>query len=137
MVQCCHISKLRDCSFKILHRILATPNLISYVRKNNTLRQCQWYDAIANIDHILLYCLATIAIHDELTIKLGDLEMKEWILSCQDQDVCDVVTVVNFAIYKAHLLSTSGYTGLLNDIVVQSLQCFAPVVRAIRTFDLI
>ncbi len=51
--------------------------------------------------------------------------------------MCDIVTVVNFAIYKAHILSTSGYTGPLNDIIVQSLQCFAPIVRAIRTFDLI
>ncbi len=40
-------------------------------------------------------------------------------------------------LYKAHILAVSEYTGTLENIVDETLKHFAPVVRVIRTFDLI
>ncbi len=59
LVQKIKISKLRDCNFKILHRILATPSLIAKVRKNPNMVSCIWCGGYANLNHILIKCLVT------------------------------------------------------------------------------
>ena len=137
LMQKIKISKLRDCNFKILHRILATPALISKIRKNPNMVSCIWCRGYAKLDHMLIMCLVTQSIRDDLIIKIEELSSKQWILGQKDMDVNYIISVFNFAICKAHIMGTSGYRGPLQDIVSQTLQCFAPIVRAIRTYDLI
>ncbi len=130
------ISKLRDRSFKILHRILATPHLIFKICKDPKIAICQWCGDIANQEHILLHCPVIRDIKDDLIIKLGDICQSEWIFGTKDADTSQIIVVINFAVYKAHILAVSGYIGMLFEIVEQTLQCFALLIRAIRTFDL-
>ena len=40
-------------------------------------------------------------------------------------------------LYKAHIMTTSGYNSPLQSVIEQTLQHFSPVIRAIRTFDLV
>ena len=42
MITKCKISKLQDCNYKILHRILATPVVIAAVQKQPELKLCVW-----------------------------------------------------------------------------------------------
>ena len=88
------------------------------------------------MDHILTKCPVTQSIRDDLIIKIK-LSLKQWILGQKDMDINYIISVFNFAIYKAHIMGTSLYRGPLQDVVSQTLQCFAPIVRAIRTYDLI
>ena len=137
IVQKIKISKLRDCNYKILHRILANPAQISHIRKQPQLAFCVWCGLKAILDHIMTKCLVTRQICDDLVIKLGDLSDAEWIFGHKDPDISYLISVYNFAIYKAHIMTTSGYNGSLQSVIEHTLQCFSPVVRAIRTFDLI
>ncbi len=82
-------------------------------------------------------CVATRQIHDDLVIKLGDLSDAEWIFGHKDSDISHLISVYNFAIYKAHIMTTSGYNSPLQGIIEETLQCFSPIVRVIRTFDLV
>ncbi len=82
-------------------------------------------------------CVATRQIHDDLVIKLGDLSDVEWIFGHKDSDISHLISVYNFAIYKAHIMTTSGYNSPLQGIIEETLQCFSPIVRVIRTFDLV
>ncbi len=61
----------------------------------------------------------------------------EWIFGHKDSDISHLISVYNFAIYKAHIMTTSGFTGPLEDVVYETLQHFSPIVRTIRTFDLL
>ena len=79
MVQKIKISKLWDCNYKILHRILANPAQILHIRKQPQLAFCMWCGHKATLDHIMTSCVATKQIHDDLVIKLGDLLDAEWI----------------------------------------------------------
>ncbi len=137
MVEKIKISKLQDCNYKILHRILANPAQILHNRKQPQLAFCVWCGLKAMLDHIMTKCMATRQICDDLVIKLGDLSDAEWIIGHKDLDILYLISVYNFAIYKAHIMITSGYNGSLQSIIEYTLQCFSPVVRVIRTFDLI
>ncbi len=48
MLHHCKVSKFFEVNFKILHHILATPSLISKIRKDPALEQCHWYQAKAD-----------------------------------------------------------------------------------------
>ena len=137
MVKKVKISKLRDNNFKILHRIMATPYLISKVCKEPKISKCFWCDEQADLNHILLGCSVTQKIHNDLIIKLGDLEDQDWIFGTGNPEINQIIMVVNYELYKVHILAVSEYTGTLENIVDKTLKHFAPVVRAIRTFDLI
>ena len=53
------ISKFHEINFKILHHILATPQLIAHIRGSKGLQWCHWCGEVANINHILLECTET------------------------------------------------------------------------------
>ncbi len=49
----CKITKFREINFKILARILATPRILSRVKRAENLEFCVWCGIVANIEHIL------------------------------------------------------------------------------------
>ena len=103
-LQKCRINKLQEVNFKIIHWILATPAVISKVRGSPRLATCGWCGDYANIDHILLRCLETTALVDKVCHATG---MELTLIDRVFGTLCSgapVVWILNFAIYKAHLI---------------------------------
>ena len=74
---------------------------------------------------------------DDLVIKIGDLPLERWIFGHKDIEITQIIAIHNFAIYKAYIMSMSGYSGPMWEVIQQTLQSYTPVVKAIRIFDLI
>ncbi len=72
MLKKCKITKFYEINFKIFHRILATPMLISKIRKDPQLSKCLWCGGHANIDHLFLTCSAS----DEVYIVLKHIPIQ-------------------------------------------------------------
>ncbi len=106
LVQKYKISKLHDCNYKILYKILATPAIIAGIRKQPSLQDCIWCGQRANINHILVHCPETQKIQDDFIIKLGEVSDCEWILGQKDMEICQITSVLNFGIYKDYLMAT-------------------------------
>ncbi len=105
MIHHCKINKFCEVNFKILHHILATPSLIVKIRKDPILTLCFHYGALADINHTLLNCNATMLMHQEICESLDvEIAPQEWILghSCL---VNPVIWLTNFMLYKAHLMA--------------------------------
>ncbi len=119
----CKLTKFREFNFKLLHRILATLVVISVIQKVASVALCSWCGSRADIDHILLTCPDTLVLYtwiqDILEIEISP---KHRILGCGV--ISPVIWVTNFAIYKAHLMATSGYRGPLQDIARQMYKCY-------------
>ncbi len=64
MLSACKITKFWEVNYKILSQILATPKIISAVKKQENIQWCAWCGSLANIEHILLHCSHTILIHN-------------------------------------------------------------------------
>ncbi len=103
MLKKCKISKFFEVNFKILHLILATPALISKIRKDNTLAKCLWCGEEANIDHLFLKCPVSALVYDFVSSKCNlDLTLPQRVFGIA-QNTNLILWVANFAIYKAHI----------------------------------
>ncbi len=59
----CKLTKFREFNFKMLHRILATPVVISMIWKVVSIALCSWCGSRTDIDHILLTYPNTLALY--------------------------------------------------------------------------
>ena len=59
----CKITKFYKVNFKILAQILATPKILATVKNQDNIHWCVWCGAEGTLEHILLHCPETIAIH--------------------------------------------------------------------------
>ena len=64
MIHVCKINKFKEVNFKIIHGILATPFLISKIRKNPELVKCFLYGEKADLAYVLLCCQWTEWVHN-------------------------------------------------------------------------
>ncbi len=123
-LQKCRINKLREVNFKIIHWILATPAVISKVRGSLKLATCGWCGEYTNIDHILLTCLETSALVDKvhhttsMEITLID-RVFGTLCSCTP-----VIWILNFAIYKMHLICCDGTNVDMVEILKHTAQLY-------------
>ncbi len=107
-LQKCKINKLHEVNFKIIHRILVTLALISRVRKYPKLAEYWWYGGLANIDHILIECPQIILLLDFVKSKIDlPLTLRDRVFGILGTDAL-VIWLVNFTIYKAHLMAVEG-----------------------------
>ena len=108
MLKKCKILKFFEVNFKILHCILATPALISKIRKDNTLAKCFWCGEEASIDHLFLKCPVSALVYDLVSSKCNpDLTLPQRIFGIA-QNTNPILWITNFAIYKAHLQGCEG-----------------------------
>ncbi len=108
MLKKCKISKFFEVNSKIIHQILATPALISKIRKDKNISKYLWCGGLANIDHIFLVCPASALVYDLVSSKYNtDLTPTQRIFGAAHH-VNLVLWVANFAIYKAHLQGCEG-----------------------------
>ncbi len=108
MLKKCKISKFFEVNFKILHRILATPALISKIRNDKNLSKCLWCGEVANIDHLFLMCPASTLVYNLVSSRCNlDLTLLQRIIGIA-QNTNPILWVANFAIYKAHLQGCEG-----------------------------
>ena len=135
-LQKCKINKLHKVNFKIIHRILATPVLISRVRKCPQLAKCWWCGGLANIDHILIDCPQIILLLDFIKSKIDlPLMPRDRVFGILGMDAL-IVWLVNFAIYKAHLMAVEGLSPdmlqVLHEIVKlyqHNFDCVQPLIN--------
>ncbi len=108
MLKNCKVSKFHEINFKILHHILATPQLIAHIRGSKGLQWCHLCGEMANINHILLDCTETNKVYDWISDKTKiNIPKRSYILG-QSPGVDLIIWVVNFAIYKTHLQWCEG-----------------------------
>ena len=120
-LQKCKINKFHDINFKIIHRILATPVLISRVWKCPKLAKCWCCGGLANIDHILIDCPQMVLLLDFVRSKIDlPLMPRDRVFGILGTDA-PIVWLVNFAIYKAYLMAMEGLSPdmlqVLNEVV--------------------
>ncbi len=100
-----------------MHRILAIPAVVSKVCKVPALAFCRWCGAYANINHILLDCLATNKLYDMITERLDkEITLVDRIFGMV-KGIALALWITNFAIYKAHLMATDGNVGTLDMVL--------------------
>ncbi len=111
-------------NFKIIHRILATPAVVSKVRHSASLANCHWCGTYANIDHILLECSHTNDLYcwvqEHLDLQIDPIDRVFGI----NQSSALVIWVVNFAVYKVHLMALDGHCVQLLSVLKDLVQLF-------------
>ncbi len=123
-LQKCRINKFQEVNFKIIHRILATLAVISKVRGSPVLATCGWCGEYANIDHILLTCPETIALVDKVHHTTG---MELTLIDRVFGTLCScalVMWLLNFAIYKTHLICCDGTNIDMVEVFKQTAQLY-------------
>ena len=94
------IHKFKEVNFKIIHGILATPFLISKIRKNPELAKCFFCGEKAKLGHILLKYPWTKQLQDWV-VQVMELEtplnVEQWILG-HSKAVNPVLWLLNFAL---------------------------------------
>ena len=132
MIKKCKISKLRDYNYKILHQILATPVLITKVQKNSGLLNCVWYGQICTLEHFLLECTATKEVKEKLDTWFAP---QEWIFGVKDEMDTKKIWVINYALYKAHLIAMSNTPTSLWCAVRGMCRSFSHLVHDFAVFN--
>ncbi len=117
---------------------MVTPKIIAKIKNNHSLQYCTWCRLIANIDHIC-ECLFTISIRNVL-VKwnklLWKLKLKDWIFGSRSETVNQIIWVVNFAIYKAHLQAIEGYHETLVDVVSSKTTIYGKVFPILDSIEI-
>ncbi len=123
MLKHCRVSKFYEINFKILHCILATPQLIAHIKGSKGLQWDHWCGEVANINHILLNYTETNKVCDWVSDKIrAEIPKRNCILG-QSPSVDLIIWVVNFAIYKTHLQWCEGIaTELLEGVMHECAQ---------------
>ena len=132
MIKKCKISKLRDYNFKVLHHILATPVLIAKVWKNSSLQNCAWCGQLCTLEHLLLECAATKEIKEKLDTWFAP---REWIFGVKDEMDTKKIWVINYALYKAHLIIMSNISTILWHVVREIYHSFSHLVHDFAVFN--
>ena len=82
--------------------------MISRIKKCPKLAECWWCGGLANIDHILIDCPQTILLLDFIRFKINlPLTPRDRVFGIFGTDAL-IVWLINFAIYKAHLMAMEG-----------------------------
>ncbi len=127
MLACCKITKFWEVNFKILARILATPVVIAAANKSPEMIWCKWCGDRANIDYILLHCPFTHCVHWYVEAVLRKISQDVWILGGVGPKTDQVIWVVNFLVYKAHLQACHGKVITPLDIFQEDILRFSPL----------
>ncbi len=102
----CKVTKFWDVNYKILSRILATPVVLCTVNPNLRTLFCVECGVVVDISHILLTCVATKQIREEICVLMHiQLSDTHWIFGINSTYLLPLIWVVNFGVYKHHLSS--------------------------------
>ncbi len=125
MICKCKISKLRDCNYKILHRILATPVIIAAIQKKPDLKNCAWCAEVCTLKHMLLHCP-----------EMQELLERQWIFGVhKDVETTQLIWVINFVVYKALLVATSGKVVPLETSICNTCKSFSHWLECLELDD--
>ena len=132
----CKVTKFWDVNYKILSRILATPVVLHAVNPNLGTLSCIECGAVVGILHILLTCVATKLIREEICILMCiDLTDIHWIFGINSIYLLPLIWVVNFGVYKHHLSSFYRQKLSLKISVVNELLHYAVLFPVLRDFS--
>ncbi len=84
-------------------------------------------------------CLFTISIQNVLVKQnklLWKLKLKDWIFGSRSATVNQIIWVVNFAIYKAHLHATEGYCETLADDVSSETAIYSKIFPILDSLEI-
>ncbi len=110
MLLFCKITKFREINFKILSQILVMPKVISKVKHVENLAFCVWCGEVAMIEYILLWCSETNHLHDHIKSVVKCLfSDTDWIFGHCKSTINPVIWIINFSIYKSHILACEGH----------------------------
>ena len=99
------------------------------MRGSPRLAICGWCGDYANIDHILLRCLETTALVDKVCHATG---MELTLIDRVFGTLCSgtpVVWILNFAIYKVHLIQCDGTKVDIVEIFQHTAQLYQTELR--------
>ena len=86
------------------------PKVISKVKHAENLAFCVWYGEMATIEHILLWCSETKHLHDCIKSVVKCLfSDTDWIFGHHKTAINPLIWIVNFSIYKGHILACEGH----------------------------
>lgn len=137
MLKVCHYTKFCEVNFKILAHILVIPKLLAVIRKQQALRFCHWCGGELNLEHILLTCPCTAHIRgifakDNIKLLKKAQHIGNWIFGFKHHHLNPIVWVMNFAIYKLHLLVCSGFVDDFDKRVVSEFTCYQKIFPILK-----
>ncbi len=133
----CKITKFKEVNYKILGRILAMPKLISWVHKEDNLYWCIWCGDEGSLEHILLNCVKTKEVHTWIQNEydMPSVKQKHWIFGKSHQFWNPIIWVVNFALYKVHILACEGKVCPPVDLVQSKCARYADLFLCLNQDD--
>ncbi len=131
----CKVTKFWEVNYKILARILATPVVITAVNPNLGTPICFLCSQTPNLHHIMLDCTGTVTLR---LFIMDTLELtwtnKVWIFGTNSTFYNPIIWLLNFTIYKAHLLALNGEKLSLKQCFLNKCEHYALLFPVVHPF---
>ncbi len=130
------ITKFREINFKILAWILAIPKIISCIKKAENLQFCYCCGAVGSLEHVLLVCKEIQLVHNLVAqVAKQKFLCKHWIFGYELSHLNPFIWIMNFTIYKCHILACEGQRPIFEQMYIKLVQ-FTPLFKVLQGTDL-
>ena len=138
LLVCCKITKFQEVNFKILAQILATPKILAMVKNQDNIHWCMWCGAEGTLEHIILCCPETIAIHSfwKKFSKLPTImQESQWIFGLESSGLNPLIWLCNFSVYKAHLCACNRNYPDIKNLLLTDAKCYGPLFPMVQRLN--